>query len=111
MILFLNSNNHRRKPMPKWTFEPGHTAAAFCVKHMMVSWVRGHFKNLNGTMEFDPENLANSAVELEINAKELWSGDSDRDDHLRGADFLDVENHPKITFKGNQIDISNVSSI
>ncbi len=35
--------------MPKWTFEPGHTAAAFCVKHMMVSWVRGHFKNLNGT--------------------------------------------------------------
>ena len=45
--------------MPKWTFEPGHTAAAFCFKHMMVSWVRGHFKNLNGTIEFDPENPAN----------------------------------------------------
>ncbi len=95
--------------MPKWTFEPGHTAAAFCVKHMMVSWVRGHFKNLNGSMEFDPEDPANSAVELEINAKELWSGDSDRDDHLRGADFLDVENHPKITFKGNQISISSAN--
>ncbi|MCH8020257.1 YceI family protein [candidate division KSB1 bacterium] len=95
--------------MPKWTFEPGHTAAAFCVKHMMVSWVRGHFKNLNGTMEFDPENPANSAVEIEINANELWSGDSSRDDHLRGADFLDVKNHPKITFKGNQIDISSAN--
>ena len=41
--------------MAKWVFEPGHTAAEFCARHMMVTWVRGCFKNIEGTMEFDPE--------------------------------------------------------
>lgn len=90
--------------MAKWTFEPGHTAAEFRTRHMMVTWVRGHIKNVHGTMNFDPENPANSSLEINMNAKELWSGDADRDAHLRGADFLDVENHPTITFKGNQVE-------
>ncbi len=40
--------------MARWSFEPGHTAAEFCVRHMMVSHVRGHFKNVHGSLEFDP---------------------------------------------------------
>lgn len=40
--------------MAKWTFEPGHTAAEFSARHMMVSSVRGHFKNVHGTLDFDP---------------------------------------------------------
>ena len=91
--------------MAKWTFEPGHTAAEFSVRHMMVTWVRGHFKNIHGAIEFDPENPGNSSVDVSINTRELWSGDTDRDGHLRGADFLDVENHPTITFKGNEIEL------
>ncbi len=87
--------------MAKWTFEPGHTAAEFCVRHMMVTWVRGHLKNIHGTIEFDPENPGSSSVEVSINTGELWSGDTNRDSSLRGSDFLDVENHPMITFKGN----------
>jgi polyisoprenoid-binding protein YceI len=39
--------------MTKWTFEPGHTAAEFCARHMMVTYVRGHFKNIHGTLVFD----------------------------------------------------------
>lgn len=91
--------------MAKWTFEPGHTAAEFCARHMMVSWVRGHFKNIHGTIEFDPDNPGGSSVDVSINAGELWSGEADRDAHLRSADFLDVENHPTITFKGTEIDL------
>lgn len=91
--------------MAKWTFEPGHTAAEFCARHMMVSWVRGHFKNIHGTIEFDPGNPGGSSVDVTINTKELWTGDSDRDAHLRSADFLDVENHPAITFRGSQIEL------
>ena len=49
--------------MAKWVFEPGHTAAEFCVRHMMVTWIRGCFKNIEGTMEFDPEASANFSVE------------------------------------------------
>src|SRR5437773_10579332 len=39
--------------MAKWTFEPGHTAAEFCARHMMVTYVRGHFKDVHGSLNFD----------------------------------------------------------
>ncbi len=89
--------------MATWTFEPGHTAAEFSVRHMMVTNVRGHFKNVNGTLEFDPENPQDSSVEVTIDAAGIWTGEDARDGHLRSANFLDVENHPEITFKGNQV--------
>ena len=91
--------------MAKWILEPGHTAAEFCVRHMMVSWVRGHFKNIHGTIEFDPENPGSSSVNVNINAGELWTGDTDRDAHLRSAEFLDVENYPTIEFKGSESEL------
>ncbi len=91
--------------MAKWTFEPGHTAAEFRVRHMMVTEVRGAFKDVHGTLEFDPDDPASSSVDVTIDAGGLWSGEEDRDAHLRSADFLDVENHPKITFKGDQVEV------
>ena len=91
--------------MAKWTFEPGHSAAEFSVRHMMVSWVRGHFKNITGTIEFDPENPGKSSVDTSMSTAGLWSGDPERDGHLKGSDFLDVENHPTITFKGNEVEL------
>ena len=87
--------------MAKWTLEPGHTAAEFSVRHMMVTWVRGAFKNVHGKIEFDPDNPTRGSVEVDIDAGELWSGDQPRDDHLKNAAFLDVENHPKITYRGD----------
>src|SRR5262249_43651512 len=86
--------------MAKWTFEPGHTAAEFCARHMMVTCVRGHFKNVHGTLEFDPADPTSASVEATIDARRLWSGEPDRDAHLKSADFLAVENHPTITFRG-----------
>jgi len=91
--------------MAKWTFEPGHTAAEFRARHMMVSYVRGHFKNIHGTLEFDPESPSNSLVEVQIDARGIWTGVKERDDHLRSADFLDVDHYPEITFAGNQIEV------
>ncbi len=89
--------------MAKWTFEPGHTAAEFCVRHMMVTYVRGHFKDVHGTLDFNLETPADSSVEITIDARKIWTGEPARDTHLRSADFLDVENFPEITFKGNQV--------
>jgi polyisoprenoid-binding protein YceI len=89
--------------MKRWTFEPGHTAAEFCVRHMMVTDVRGHFKNVHGTLEFDSECPALSRVEAVIDARGLWSGEHDRDIHLKSPDFLDVERFPEITFRGSQV--------
>ena len=91
--------------MPRWILEPGHTAAEFCVRHMMVSNVRGHFKNVHGSLEFDHENPKEFSVDVTIDVTKIWSGEEERDGHLRSADFLDVENHPDITFIGNQLEI------
>jgi polyisoprenoid-binding protein YceI len=85
--------------MPTWVFEPGHTAAEFRARHMMVSWVRGHFKDVHGSLEFDPDNSAQLAIETTIQAHTLWTGEPQRDDHLRSSDFLDVAKHPAISFK------------
>ena len=90
--------------MATWIFEPGHTAAQFSVRHMMVTNVRGHFKNVEGKLDFDPENLAGSSVEVTIDATGIWTGEEARDGHLKSADFLDVENNPRILFKANKVE-------
>jgi len=65
--------------MAKWFFEPGHTSAEFCARHMMVTYVRGHFKNIRGVLIYDPANPRASSVEVAIDAAGLWTGEPDRD--------------------------------
>ncbi len=91
--------------MGHWVFEPGHTAAEFCVRHMMVTHVRGHFKNVHGTLEFDPGNPRAAAVDARIDTRGLWSGEPDRDAHLRSPDFLDVERFPELTFRSTAVQV------
>ena len=91
--------------MAKWTFEPGHTAAEFRARHMMVAWVRGHFKDVHGTLEFDPENQGVSSVQAVIDAKGIWTGEPERDTHLKSADFLDVEKYPEIRFRSREVEL------
>jgi polyisoprenoid-binding protein YceI len=91
--------------MAKWTFEPGHTAAEFSVRHMMVTHVRGHIKDVHGNLNFDPKNPAGSSVEVVMDARKIWTGEEARDAHLRSADFLDVENFPEIRFYGNEVTV------
>jgi polyisoprenoid-binding protein YceI len=83
----------------KWFFEPGHTAAEFRARHMMVTWVRGSFKNVRGHLEFDPANPRELAVDAIIDASTCWTGVEMRDNHLRSPDFLACERYPEIRFK------------
>jgi polyisoprenoid-binding protein YceI len=86
--------------MATWIIEPGHTEAEFRARHMMVTWVRGLFKDIHGRLELDIDNCLEATFHGEIDATGIWTGEPSRDAHLRSADFFDVENHPKIVFDG-----------
>jgi len=83
-----------------WIFEPGHTEAEFRARHMMVTWVRGLFKDVRGTIEWDLGDCERTTFAGRIDATRIWTGEEERDAHLRSADFFDVENHPEIAFAG-----------
>jgi polyisoprenoid-binding protein YceI len=66
----------------------------------MVTWVQGLFKDIHGKLNMDLDRPLTATFDGEIDATKLWTGQSERDAHLRSADFFDVENHPRITFAG-----------
>jgi polyisoprenoid-binding protein YceI len=90
--------------MAKWIIDPDHSVASFVVRHMMVANVRGQFNRISGAIHFDPDNMANSSVEVAIDASGIYTGIQKRDDHLRSPDFLDVVSNPHITFKSTKVE-------
>jgi polyisoprenoid-binding protein YceI len=88
----------------KWFFEPGHTAAEFRARHMMVTWVRGSFKDIHGTLEFDPVDPRSMKIEAIIDTNTCWTGEAARDTHLRSNDFLACESYPEIRFKSTDVE-------
>ena len=96
--------------MATWIFEPGHTGAEFRARHMMVTWVRGSFKDIHGRLELDWDRCLEATFQGEIDARGIWTGEAARDTHLRSPDFLDVENYPKITFAGRTVERTAAAS-
>jgi polyisoprenoid-binding protein YceI len=90
--------------LASWTFEPGHTEAGFRARHMMVTWVHGLFKDVHGKLYLDWDQPLTASFSGKIDAAELWTGQPERDAHLRSADFFDVENYPLITFAGRLVE-------
>lgn len=86
------------------TIDTSHSAINFQVRHMVFAKVRGRFGKWNGTVAFDPKDLTRGQVEVEIDAASIDTGVNDRDNHLRSADFFDVERFPKLRFKSTKVE-------
>ena len=87
-----------------WKIDSVHTEAAFAVKHLMISTARGRFGTVEGTVEFDPSDLASASAQVTIDATSIDTREPQRDAHLRSADFFDVEKFPSLTFKSRRVD-------
>ena len=81
-----------------WALDPGHSRLGFSVKHAMVATVRGSFTAFEGTLSLDGDNPANSSATVSLDASSFDSGSADR-----GADFLDVESFPALTFTSTEV--------
>jgi polyisoprenoid-binding protein YceI len=79
--------------------EGGHAFVQFRIKHLAYSWLYGRFNDFSGTFTYDTEDTSNSAVEVTINTASLDSNHAERDKHLRGKDFLDVDRYPQASFR------------
>ena len=81
-----------------WVLDPAHSEVTFSVRHMMISKVRGTFGIKSATL-VAPENPLEATVEASVDVTSVDTKDEGRDNHLRSADFFDVENHPTMEFR------------
>ncbi len=81
----------------KWVLDPTHSELTFKVKHMMITNVKGEFKNFS--VEVDGDDIFKSSLNVIVDASSINTNSTDRDNHLKSADFFDVENHKELTFK------------
>lgn len=87
-----------------WQIDPAHTSVQFEVKHMMFAKVRGRFDAVEGMIELGADELTDaSRVDAVIDASSVDTGQAQRDDHLRSADFFDVERFPEIRFESRTV--------
>jgi polyisoprenoid-binding protein YceI len=87
-----------------WQIDAAHSEVGFEVKHLMMSKVRGRFGSVSGTITLDAEEFARSQTEIDIEVSSIDTGHGQRDEHLRSADFFDVESFPRMAFRSTRIE-------
>ncbi len=87
----------------KWTIDPTHSEVGFKVKHMMFTNVSGKFDTYDATITTEDFDFATSKIEFSANIDSINTGNSDRDNHLKSADFFDAEKNPKLTFVSSSL--------
>jgi polyisoprenoid-binding protein YceI len=87
----------------KWAVDTAHSSVDFSIRHMMISKVKGSFDSFEAQIDADPQDLTSANIQVSIDVSSIDTKNTDRDAHLRTADFFDVENNPKLTFESTSI--------
>jgi polyisoprenoid-binding protein YceI len=85
-----------------WDIDSAHSEVGFVVRHMVVTKVRGRFAEFKGSIT-TAENPLESTVEVEVDLTSISTHNEMRDNHLRSADFFEVEKHPVMTYKATGV--------
>ena len=88
----------------KWAVDPTHSSVEFSIRHMMFTNVKGAFQTYDATIEADPNDLTTANISFSVDLASVDTKNQDRDNHLRSADFFDVENKPKMTFTSTKVE-------
>lgn len=86
-----------------YAIDAAHTSVGFSVKHLLVSNTKGAFNDVAGTISLDQKSIEKSSVKVTIKAASIDTANVKRDEHLKGADFFEVEKFPEITFVSKSV--------
>jgi polyisoprenoid-binding protein YceI len=89
--------------LTKWSIDPMHSEVQFKVKHLVISTVSGFFKSFEGTVETDGDDFENANISFSLDIDSIDTNQTQRDEHLKGAEFFDAATYPKITFKSTSL--------
>jgi polyisoprenoid-binding protein YceI len=86
-----------------WAIDPTHSEVEFKIKHLVISTVKGIFKEFTGSVDVDGDDFTTAEFQFEAKVDSIFTNQADRDGHLKSADFFDVANYPKISFKSTEV--------
>ena len=87
----------------KWVLDPAHSELLFKVRHLMISNVKGEFKEFNASIDAVGDDFTNAKATATIQTASVFTNQNDRDNHLKSADFFEVEKYPEIKFESKEL--------
>ncbi|MEU1262069.1 YceI family protein [Streptomyces cellulosae] len=85
-----------------YELDPAHTTIGFVARHAMVTNVKGHFKEFSGQLHLDGSDPSKSTASIDVVMNSIDTGNADRDNHLRSADFFKTDEFPTMTFRSTK---------